>query len=445
MRASLTWIAIAGVLLAGLGWGWSVGRDPVPVRPADETMPVDASWYAGLPLEPAAATEAYLARVPTEMRARGEAYSEGRLLAFGLELMTVLLSAAALCTSGLAAHMRDLAARVTSRPALTDLLVGVQYFAALFAVSLPSQVYAGFARPHRAGFSDQPFLSWLSDQLLGWSVFTLLYLVAVVAIYWAIRRHPRSWIGWAIGVFVLLRTLYSLASPGLIEPLTNDFRPLPDGPQRREILALARANGIAEAAVVTGNASRQSRVLNAHVSGFGRTTRISVDDTTLAAASPAMLSAVVAHEIGHFVLLHETLWVVSDSLIMALGLLAIGLGTRLLVERFGARWRVRGTGDIASLPVFWGLFLLWGLVSLPASNVVSRALERQADLFGLNASQAPHGLAEFMIHDADTARLRPTALEYALFYTHPSDAERVAAAMRWRAEMAGRTAPASGR
>ena len=53
---------------------------------------------------------------------------------------------------------------------------------------------------------------------------------------------------------------------------------------------------------------------------------------------------------------------------------------------------------------------------MPVSNAISRNQEHQADLYGLNASQAPLGLAEFMIHDADTVRLRPTAVEYALFY-----------------------------
>jgi STE24 endopeptidase len=93
-------------------------------------------------------------------------------------------------------------------------------------------------------------------------------------------------------------------------------------------------------------------------------------------------------------------------------------------------------GDIASLPVFWGFVVLWGFVSLPASNAVSREYEHQADLYGLNVSQAPHGLAEFMIHDADYARVRATPIEYALFYTHPSDAERVATSMQWRAASA---------
>jgi STE24 endopeptidase len=187
---------------------------------------------------------------------------------------------------------------------------------------------------------------------------------------------------------------------------------------------------------VTGDASRQTKLLNAHVSGIFGTARISVDDTTLRATSDPMLRAVVAHEIGHYVMNHEMQSVVTDTLIMSIGFVLMALGTRAVVGGFGRRWQMSGIEDIASLPVFWGLFLMWGFASLPASNAISRDCEHQADLYGLNASQAPHGLAEFMIHDADTVRLRPTAIEYALFYTHPSAAERVATAMRWRAESA---------
>jgi Zn-dependent protease with chaperone function len=38
-----------------------------------------------------------------------------------------------------------------------------------------------------------------------------------------------------------------------------------------------------------------------------------------------------------------------------------------------------------------------------------------------------------MIHDADTVRLQPGAIEYALLYTHPGAVERIATAMQWRA------------
>ena len=44
-------------------------------------------------------------------------------------------------------------------------------------------------------------------------------------------------------------------------------------------------------------------------------------------------------------------------------------------------------------------------------ELVEDRYEHQADLIALDASQAPFGLADFMIHDAETARLQPTAIE----------------------------------
>jgi STE24 endopeptidase len=184
------------------------------------------------------------------------------------------------------------------------------------------------------------------------------------------------------------------------------------------------------------DASRQSRLLDAHVSGLGGTTRIIVDDTTLGAVHPAAFRFTIAHELGHYVLHHEPASVLSDSLVAAVGFVVVALALRRLVRRWGPRCGVERQGDIAALPLFWGLYLLWGFASAPVSNAIARRYERQADRYGLDLSQEPHGMAEFMIHDADTARLRPTPVEYALFYTHPADAERVATAMRWRATFA---------
>jgi len=436
MRLSTTWSLIGVVGIVALAWGWSVGHEPVPARPIDLTTPVPATWYANLPLDPVAATNAYLARIPGEMRERGERYSDTRMLTFDLRVLSLVLATIVLCATRMASHARELAERVLSRRAFVDTAVALQYFIALFLLSLPVEIYATFLRPHRFGFSEQSFSAWIGDSLVNWGVFTAFYLVGVLVIYSVIRKRPTRWVPWAVGIYLVLRATFTLLSPNVIEPLTNTYRPLADGPQKAQILALAHANGINDVAVVTGDASRQSRLLNAHASGIGDAARISVDDNTLQRTSDPMLRAVVGHEIGHFVMNHDAQSIITDTLIMSIGFALIALGTQLVVRRLGARWQMAGTDDIASLPIFWGLFLLWGFVSLPASNAVSRSFEHQADLYGLNASQAPLGLAEFMIHDADNVRLRPTSLEYALFYTHPSDAERVATAMQWRAAKA---------
>ena len=422
--------------IGALVFGWWAGAQPAPTRPGDLTTPVNASWYAALPLDPAAATAAYLARIPPEMRARGERYSDGRMLAFLLEVFSVLAASALLVGTRTLVDVRARAERRLTRRWAVDAIVAAIYFAAMYALVLPAAVYAHYVRPRTFGFADLPFTAWLGDSLVEWAVMTVFFVLGVLAIYRFIRARPATWVVWAAATYVVLRTLYAVLSPDVIEPLTNRFRPLPDGPQKQQIVALAQANGVRDAAVVLSDASRQSRILNAHVSGFAGSTRISLDDTTLARTSDDALRMVVAHEIGHFVLDHMVVGLVVDSLLATSGFALIALCSGALLRRHGAGMQVAGLGDIASLPLFWGLFLLWGFVSLPLANVVWRAEERQADLFGLNASQAPHGMAEFMIHDADVARLEPNRLEYALFYTHPSAAERVATAMTWRAARA---------
>ena len=438
------WLAgavILAVAALALLWGESVSREPAPARPADLTTPVDATWYDTLPLDPAAATAAYLDRIPADTRARGEAYSNTRMVAFVFRVAILLVATAFLLITWFGVRVRDAAGTVLRRKPLVDAVAALTYFIALYALTLPAEVYASFVRPHRFGFSDQPFGGWIVDSLTNWAVLTAFFVVAVLGIYAVMRRRPRTWAAWAIALYAALRTLYAVLAPGVIEPLTNDFRPLEEGAQKTQILALARANGIEAASVVTSDASRRSRLLNAHVSGFGATARISLDDTTLRATSDPMLRFVVGHEIGHFVLDHDIAGVVSDTLIAAVGFVVIAWALRFLLRRFDARFGIRGEGDIASLPLFWGLFLLWGFLAAPATSAASRAYERQADLYGLNASRAPHGMAEFMIHDADTARLQPRAVEYALFYGHPSDAERVMVAMQWRAGAARLAAP----
>jgi STE24 endopeptidase len=257
MRLSIIWIlvaAVAAVAAVAIAWGWSVGREPVPARPSDQTAAVSLSWYVDLPLEPEAATNAYLARIPASMRERGERYSDTRMLAFELRVLTLILATGFICATRMAAKARECAGRVVSRRALVDLAVALQYFVVLYALSLPAEIYATFLRQHRFGFSDQSFGAWLGDSLVNWGVFTAFYMVAVLAIYWFIRRRPTQWVAWAVGVYLVLRATYTLLSPNVIEPLTNNFRPLTDGPQKEQIFALAHANGIKDVAVVTGDA-----------------------------------------------------------------------------------------------------------------------------------------------------------------------------------------------
>lgn len=431
MRATIAFAVLA--IAVAIGWGFFAASQPAPARAQDLTTPVSAGWQAALPLDPALATRAYLDRVPDEMRARGEAVSQTRywvlvsriVMSIGAILLFLFSGAAHALATGLAGITRLLW--------LQSLMFAAALFVVIFAVTLPVEVYAGYVRWRSFGFADRPFLDWLQDDVLNWATLTAFYIVGMAAFGFLLRRFRSSWVGWAGVVYFILAAAYVVATPLYIEPLVNTYTPIPDSHIKRDILAMARANGVPADNVYTGDASRQSRLLNAHVSGIGGTARISIDDNTLAGKDESGVLWVVGHEMGHYVLGHIFNSVLVMTAVAILGFAFIAWLGPMLVRALGAQWGVSDFSQVASLAVFWLLFVVWGFLSDPILNAYTRWQEAQADIFGLNASQAPTGMAEFMIHDADIARLTPTELDVFLFYDHPSDSSRVEAAMRWRA------------
>src|SRR3954470_13184207 len=303
--------AVAGAF----SWGLTTRAPGVPSRVAGHETDVASAWSAPLPRDPSAATAAFLARVPADVRARGDAFGNTRYITLLSRIAVLVGSVAILMFSGAAVAMRNVARRVTSRAALQDAIVAVQTLALFFLLSLLVETYAGFVRMRHAGFSHMSYSSWLGDAALNWAVTAPFFAVGVVAFYALIRRYPQSWMVWTTAVYALLTSVFILLAPQYIAPLFNTIAPMANGPQKQAILSLARANGVPANDVFVQNASRQSELLNAHVSGFAGAAQIVLDDNTIATTPAAEVRLVMAHEIGHYVLAHVTKGTVFDTLI----------------------------------------------------------------------------------------------------------------------------------
>src|SRR5579862_6853824 len=83
-------------------------------------MPADAAWYAALPLDPASATKAYIARIPAETRARANALAESAHVGLALRIVVLVASKLLAIGTGLALRMRAILLRVSARPWLQD-------------------------------------------------------------------------------------------------------------------------------------------------------------------------------------------------------------------------------------------------------------------------------------------------------------------------------------
>lgn len=409
---------------------------PALALAAPEIRPVDEAWRAALPLEAAQATQAYLDRLPPDAVARANAYFEGGYwLQLGNWLQAVFIALLLLNTRASAA-LRDVAGRRLKRPMLRDACYGAVYFGTVWLLSLPLAIYEGFVREHAYGLANQGFGDWFGEQLIGLGLSLVLGAIGVSVLYAVLRKVGRNWWAWAGGLAVAFTAFVMVIDPVFIAPLTNDYQPMADGPLKQKVLALALAKGVAADEVYVVDASRQSSRVSANVSGLFGTARISLNDNLLKRGSEAEVLAVLGHELGHYVLDHALKGLFVMSLLVVLGLRLTQAGMQGLLARYGARWRVSASDDVASFPLLSVLLVSFMFFALPLENTIVRTEELQADRFGLDAAREPLGMAEVMLKLTEYRKPDPTVWEERLFFDHPGTRTRIQNAMQWREQMA---------
>jgi STE24 endopeptidase len=207
-----------------------------------------------------------------------------------------------------------------------------------------------------------------------------------------------------------------------------------DGPLKQEILSLARANGIPVNDVFEVDASKQTKRISANVQGFMGTTRISLNDNLLNRGTPAEVRAVMAHEMGHYVLGHINELIAYASILSLIAFAIAHFGFHALTGVFGGFWGIRDITDPAGYAVIAMLLSAIGLIGTPVTNTMIRSNEAEADIYGLNSAREPDGFATIALKLAEYRKLDPTKWEEFVFYDHPSGRARVSMAMQWKAE-----------
>jgi STE24 endopeptidase len=405
--------------------------------PGSPRLQIPGAAQAGPQFNAQKATDAYLASLGPEKKARSDAYFEG---SYWLTLWDFLFGAAVslfLLGSGVSAGMRTLAERVTKRNSLVTFLYWAQYSIFSFAVGFPLAIYEGYFREHQYGLSNQTLAGWFTDELKSLALGIVLTGLTLVVLFAVVRRLGHTWHLWGAAVSIIFLILGMLLGPVFIAPLFNKYSLLQDARMREDILRIARQNGIPATNVYQVDASRQSKRVSANVSGFLGTERITLNDNLLNRCSPQAVLAVMGHEMGHYVLNH-VYKMLAWMVIFVVGLFAaLRKGLDWSLACWGPKWRLRGMGDPAILPLVVLLVSSLGFLFTPVTNTLVRTQEYEADMFGLNTAQEPDGFAEAALVLSEYRKLDPGPLEEIVFFDHPSGRTRIFSAMRWKAENQG--------
>jgi STE24 endopeptidase len=198
---------------------------------------------------------------------------------------------------------------------------------------------------------------------------------------------------------------------------------------------MAHANGVPGDNIVEFDASRQTTRISANVTGLFGSASVRLNDNLLRRTSLPEIRAVMAHELGHYVMNHIAKMLMAFSLIVLLGFLAARWAMARLLAAHGERLGLRGVSDVASLPLFAAVFSVYMTLATPLINTVIRVQEVEADRFGLNLSRDPHGMAEVDLKLVEYRKPDPGPIEEFIFYDHPSPKFRIHDAMRWREAM----------
>ena len=383
--------------------------------------------------DPATATRAWLDTVPADKKASSDAYFEGGYWLILWNFLVDVAVALFLLNSRISARLRDFAERTTRFKAMQVAIYAIVYSLLTVLLSAPLAIYQQFFREHQYGLATQTFVPWLVEQLIAIGLSTVATTLLLIALYAIFRRAPRTYWLWATAIVTAFLTFVILISPVFIEPIFNKYKPLADQQINESILTMARANQIPVTQVFEVDASRQSNRVSANVAGFLGTTRIALNDNLLKQCTLPEIRAVMAHEMGHYILNHITKFLVNFTL---LALIAFALAKALFeaaVRRWGERWGVRGIADPAGLPLLAVIFAAISFFFTPVKNTMIRVSEVEADAFGVNTAREPDGFAKVALKLGKYRKLDPSPLEEFIFFDHPSGRARIRMAMDWKA------------
>jgi STE24 endopeptidase len=318
------------------------------------------------------------------------------------------------------------------RPVLVAAVAGAGLALALDAAPLPLRAVA-HERAVDVGLSTQDWAEWAGDLAKSWAIGGVVAGAGAAAAVALMRRFPRGW--WLPGSAVVVAfgaaTVY--AGPVVIDPLFNDFEPLPPGQVRSDVLQLAGEAGVDVGEVYAVDASRRTTGANAYVAGLGRTKRVVLYDTLLDNFTRDEVRLVVAHELGHVHHRDVPRGLLFLALIAPVGLFAAAQVTRRLAP---AEERP-GPAVLPALALSVGV-LAFAVTAI--SNQLSRRVEARADSYSLKLTQAPEPFIGFERRIAlrNVSDPDPPDWVTAVLATHPPTIERIGIGETFRRGAAAR-------
>jgi STE24 endopeptidase len=330
----------------------------------------------------------------------------------------------AIVTTGLSRELSTWALALATNEYLALLLFLAAVGIVESVVTLPLGFYSSYIIEHRYGLSNQTLGRWAWERLKALLVAAPLMAIVAVVLFYCLKTYG---MGWWLPVAIVL-TMFSIILarivPTYIMPLFYKFTPIENGSLKERITALCQNAGVRIEGIFSFDMSKNTKKANAGFTGIGKAKRIILGDTLLKEFTEEEIETVFAHELGHYKHKHLLIG-------MGVGVLSTFVGLYITARLYAVSLSWFGFSsitDIAALPVL-GLWLsIFGLVTSPLGNMLSRKHEREADRYAVQTTGKKMAFVSALRKLAETnlADPEPHPVVEFLFYSHPSIARRIA-------------------
>lgn len=358
--------------------------------------------------------------------ARAKSYSRIKysLSLFGTLYLIALLFAFIGC--GLSQALAEQIASAVRNRYLASALYLLAIFIAYRLLNFPLDFYSSYRLEHKFSLSNQGIGDWLLDQFKSGAVFYLVSLIALWAFYYILKASPHRWWIWIWLFWIFFTLLLARLAPLVIIPLFFKYKKISDQDLRRRILGLAERMKVKILDLFEIDFSKKTLKANAALAGMGRTRRVILADTLKDKYTPAEIEVILAHEFAHYKLRHIPKLIFLNSLASLACFYLIYKTSAYTLGLCG----FHSLSQPAALPLLVIYFVLFGIVSQPLANGLSRRMEKNADLLALKVTGDKNSFISLMdkLAGQNLADRKPHPLVKFFFFDHPPIDERIASA-----------------
>ena len=290
-------------------------------------------------------------------------------------------------------------------------------------ITFPLSFYSDYTLEHKYGLSNQTIPGYFKEKIKGMLIGLLLGIPLLLIFFFIIKNYSESW--WLIlgAVMFFFSVIIGRLAPTLIMPLFYKFKPLENEEIKQKILSLCEKTGVRIQGIFEFNMSKNTKKANAAFTGIGKSKRIILGDTLLKNFSPEEIETVFAHEMGHYKKRHIMKLMTVSVFMTFAGLYLTSLAYSNSLNTFG----FNSVSEIAALPLLFIYLSLFGLITSPISNILSRKFEWEADTFAIETTRDKGAFISAMekLADQNLADKTPDKIIEFLFHSHPSIDKRI--------------------